>query len=75
MDKARASELRGMRKEALKQLTAGALSAATAKDVLRILVESDIDFDLRIQELEREVGLSDSFISPTDVNSNVLKIG
>jgi hypothetical protein len=75
VDKNRALELRALRKEALTQLLPMAtLSAATAKDILRVLIESEIDFDLRVQELEREVGLSDSFISPTDVSSNVLKI-
>jgi hypothetical protein len=63
-----------MRREALKQLMSGNLSAATAKDIFRISLESDIDFDLRIQELEREVGLSDSFVSPTDANSSISKI-
>lgn len=66
MNKNKASELRAMRREAIKQL-AGSLSVSTAKDIMRILLESDTDFDLRIQELEREVGLSDSFISPTEV--------
>ena len=52
-------------------LGAQKLSAPAVKAILKTIIVSIQDLDFRLQDIEREVGLPDSYISMDDANRRV----